>query len=149
MAVICVKDNGEGIPPQMLARVFNMFTQVEYRRARAGRPRHRAHARAHAGAPARRHHRGVSEGRAGLRVPGAPAARARAGEPRGVPASRRRRARLRRVLVVDDNHDAADSLGMLLSSSARSARWCTTARGARGDEDVRPAVVLLDLACPA
>src|SRR5260221_285167 len=27
MAVICVKDNGEGIPQQMLSRVFNMFTQ--------------------------------------------------------------------------------------------------------------------------
>src|SRR5205085_9728313 len=28
MAVVCVKDNGEGIPKAMLNRVFNMFTQV-------------------------------------------------------------------------------------------------------------------------
>jgi len=24
-AIVCVKDNGEGIAPQMLGRVFNMF----------------------------------------------------------------------------------------------------------------------------
>src|SRR5262249_22319846 len=55
----------------------------------------------------------------------------------------------RRVLVVDDNRDAADSLGQLLKvlgADVRVARDGAEALEAYGDYD--PAVVLLDIGMP-
>jgi CheY-like chemotaxis protein len=56
---------------------------------------------------------------------------------------------LRRVLVVDDNRDAADSLGMLLQFLGAEVKVVHDGRAAlEAMKTFRPAVVLLDLGMP-
>jgi PAS domain S-box-containing protein len=152
MAVVAVRDNGEGIPPQMLARVFNMFTQVNTgSRAQGGLGIGLTLARTlvqlHGGSIEAR-----SEGRGRgcefiVRLPladGAAAAQsAHAGPAAEAPG------RLKRVLVVDDNHDAADSLGMLLQFLGAEVAVAHDGPGAlERMRAFRPEVVLLDLGMP-
>jgi CheY-like chemotaxis protein len=55
----------------------------------------------------------------------------------------------RRVLVVDDNRDAADSLGMLLELMGNDARTAYDGPAALAvAASFRPAVALLDIAMP-
>jgi CheY-like chemotaxis protein len=149
--VICVKDNGEGIPPQMLSRVFNMFTQVNTgARAQGGLGIGLTLAKTlvllHGGTI-----EALSPGK-GLgceflvRLPLAtemPMVEGSAPlEPREAP-------RLRRVLVVDDNQDAADSLGMLLEFLGAEVRVVHDGPAAlEAIKAFKPAVVLLDLGMP-
>ncbi len=117
-AVLSVTDNGIGIPPAMLDEVFQMFTQVDA-----------ALQREHGGlgvglALARRiavlHEGNIAAQSAGLgqgsvftlRLPALPCAGADPGSA-GVGAAAAA-GQGRRVMVVDDNHDGADSLAMLL-----------------------------------
>jgi CheY-like chemotaxis protein len=152
MAVVCVSDNGEGIPPSMLGRVFNMFTQVDTgMRAQGGLGIGLTLARTlvhlHGGSIEAK-----SEGRGQgcefvVRLPLAlheedaqPAAEV---HPRAAPLG------LRRVLVVDDNHDAADSLGMLLQFLGAETMVVHDGKSALAAmSSFRPAVVLLDLGMP-
>jgi PAS domain S-box-containing protein len=150
-ARICVKDNGEGIPPEMLDKVFHMFTQVDAgSRAQGGLGIGLTLARTlvhlHGGTIDAR-----SEGRGAgceflIRLPLAPEASTRPAAPA---APREANGKLRRVLVVDDNHDAADSLGMLLqflgaeTMTVHDGRSCLDAV-----QTFRPAVVLLDVGMP-
>jgi CheY-like chemotaxis protein len=55
----------------------------------------------------------------------------------------------RRVLVVDDNCDAADSLAMMLRAGGHEA-WAAydAARGIEEADNLRPDVVLLDIGLP-
>jgi PAS domain S-box-containing protein len=154
VATISVKDNGEGIPPAMLQRVFNMFTQVETGvRAQGGLGIGLTLARTlvqlHGGSIE------ASSGGKGLgcefvvRLPLAaemPFA-AHADEPAA--ARTGETARLRRVLVVDDNRDAADSLGMLLQFLGAEVKVVHDGRSAlEAMKTFQPAVVLLDLGMP-
>ena len=151
MAVVCVKDNGEGIPGAMLQRVFNMFTQVA--------TGNRAHGGLGIGLTLARtlvHLHGgtidaASEGPGKgceftVRLPIAQHAVIRAPAPSkdlvaGAP--------LRRVLVVDDNHDAADSLGMLLQFLGAEVLVAHDGHAALAAiRSYQPAVVLLDLGMP-
>lgn len=152
-AQICVKDDGEGIPPGMLDKVFNMFTQVDAgNRAQGGLGIGLTLARTlvhlHGGTIEAR-----SEGRGKgceflIRLPLAVAETPQAASPSAAP-SRQGNGKLRRVLVVDDNHDAADSLGMLLqflgaeTMTVHDGRACLDAV-----QTFKPAVVLLDLGMP-
>ena len=153
LATVCVKDNGEGIPPQMLGRVFNMFAQVDTgRRAQGGLGIGLTLARTlvllHGGTV-----EAASEGKGKgceftVRLPvaergvdAAPAAGERKGSGIQLPGSR--------VLVVDDNHDAADSLGLLLRFLGAEVMVVHDGPGALGAmKTFRPAVVLLDLGMP-
>ena len=55
----------------------------------------------------------------------------------------------RRVLVVDDNADAAESLAMLLEANGDAVRVAYDGEEALGAEgDFRPEVVLLDIGMP-
>lgn len=55
----------------------------------------------------------------------------------------------RRVLVVDDNQDAADSLAMLLTTHGDDVRVAYDGEQACAvDSDFRPRVVLLDIGLP-
>jgi PAS domain S-box-containing protein len=153
MAVLCVKDNGEGIPPQMLGRVFNMFTQVDTgSRAQGGLGIGLTLARTlvhlHGGTI-----EALSEGKGKgceflVRLPLAEmqgalvnAAEATVQPPQPL--------RLRRVLVVDDNTDAADSLGMLLQFLGAEVAVVHDGKAAlEAMKTFQPAVVLLDLGMP-
>jgi len=151
MAVICVKDNGEGIPRSMLNRVFNMFTQVNAgNRAQDGLGIGLTLARTlvhlHGGSI-----EAASEG-AGkgceftVRLPLAQHAGAPA-RPAATPVVAG--GALRKVLVVDDNHDAADSLGMLLQFLGAEVMVVHDGHAALAAiRGFRPEVVLLDLGMP-
>ncbi len=150
-AVICVRDNGEGIPQQMLARVFNMFAQVNTgARAQGGLGIGLTLAKTlvhlHGGAIDAFSH-GPGEGcEFVVRLPLATAAH----EPvRPATAGKEMPVRLHRVLVVDDNHDAADSLGMLLQFLGAEVKVVHDGYAAlEAMKSFAPAVVLLDLGMP-
>jgi len=113
---------------------------------------HRAHARAHARAPARGTIEAASEGKdkgcefvvtlpIAEEKPAAQAADEPACTARLIPGSR--------VLVVDDNHDAADSLGLLLRFLGADAMVVHDGPAAlKAMRTFKPAVVLLDLGMP-
>ena len=151
-AVVCVKDNGEGIPPQMLSRVFNMFTQVNTgARAQGGLGIGLTLARTlvhlHGGsieAFSPGHGQGCEFI---VRLPLAQAEEA-VGEV-SAPSPTLPAGRMKRVLVVDDNLDAADSLGMLLQFLG--AEVAVVHDGPAALERMKsfhPEVVLLDLGMP-
>jgi PAS domain S-box-containing protein len=148
-ACVCVKDNGEGIPRQMLQRVFNMFTQVNTgARAQGGLGIGLTLAKTlvylHGGTI-----EAASEGPGRgceftVRLPVVQRAAAPAPEKEVVAG-----APLRRVLVVDDNHDAADSLGLLLQFLGADVMVVHDGHAALAAiKTFKPAVVLLDLGMP-
>ena len=60
------------------------------------------------------------------------------------------KAKARRVLVVDDNQDAADSLAMLLGVRGEEVRIAYDgAKALEVERDFKPDVVLLDIGLPA
>ncbi len=155
-AVVSVKDTGVGIPADMLPRIFEMFTQVDP-------SLERAHGGLGIGLTLARRlvelHGGTVEvdsagpGRGSeltVRLPvfetqpqaQAPQGTAGPGETTEAPPRRR-------ILVVDDNEDTADSLGLLLTLAGNEVR--TAHDGLKAVEVAaafRPAVVLLDIGLP-
>jgi len=153
MATICVKDNGEGIPANMLGRVFNMFTQVNTgMRAQGGLGIGLTLARTLVhlhGGTIEAFSPGKNQGCEFIvRLPLAEQAPYVADAP--LPArSEEPPLRLRKVLVVDDNEDAADSLGMLLEFLGAEVAVVHDGRSALEKmRTFKPAVVLLDLGMP-
>ncbi|HWH42233.1 MAG TPA: ATP-binding protein [Usitatibacter sp.] len=152
-ATICVSDTGEGIPANMLSRVFNMFTQVNTgSRAQGGLGIGLTLARTLVHL-----HGGTIEARSDgldrgcqfiVRLP------ILAQEAQALPALQPQQPHLRtlehrRVLVVDDNEDAADSLGMLLEFLGAEVKVVHDGKSAlEAMKTFRPAVVLLDLGMP-
>jgi CheY-like chemotaxis protein len=65
-------------------------------------------------------------------------------------AAAKAKAKSRRVLVVDDNQDAADSLAMLLGVRGEEVRIAYDgAKALEVERDFKPDVVLLDIGLPA
>jgi PAS domain S-box-containing protein len=164
--VLTVRDTGIGIAPNHLGRIFDMFAQVDtsLERARGGLgigltlvrqfvELHGGSVEAKSDGPGR-----GSEFR--LKVPilpesavVEPVAAEPAAPPLTVPAARSTSAApergKRRVLVVDDNHDAAETLSALLKllgSESRIARDGEEALAVA--ENFIPDVVLLDIGLP-
>jgi len=151
-AVIRVKDNGEGIPAPMLGRVFNMFTQVNTgMRAQGGLGIGLTLARTllhlHGGTI-----EGKSEGSGQgsefvVRLPLAAAEVAvnEAPEAVAMPVA----SGMRRVLVVDDNEDAADTCATLLEMSGYEVRVVYTPEDAIAVfAQFDPGVAILDIGLP-
>jgi CheY-like chemotaxis protein len=154
-AVIRVRDNGVGIPAEMLPKVFDMFTQAE-------RTRERAQGGLGIGLTLVRRlvelHTGRVEAFSGgdnqgsefvVHLPLAPE-NVRVDQVDGTNhrPSLTDRPPLR-VLVVDDNHDSLISLAMLLRMSGNEV--CTAADGTSALEAAKafhPEVVLLDVGLP-
>ena len=149
-AVIVVEDTGVGIAADQLENIFDMFSQLD----RSGtdvarRARHRADAgaegwcrctvaRSRPVAPAKAR---AARSWFGCRLRMSP----RHEEPEVV----NRPTQARRILVVDDNRDAAESLSMLLSITGHETAMAHDG-GAAFDaaEREQPDVVLLDLGLP-
>lgn len=150
--VVSVRDSGLGISAIDLHRVFDIFVQVD-----AGRPRSqgglgiglslvKSFVELHGGRVEARSEGPGHGSEFIVRLP-AKAETPLAGP--SAPEPRRPRGPRRRILVVDDNRDAADALGRLLHVMGHEVR---TAHG--GDEGIaeaaefRPDVVLMDLEMP-
>ncbi|HVK13626.1 MAG TPA: ATP-binding protein [Gemmataceae bacterium] len=153
-AVVVVRDEGIGIPPPMLTRVFEMFTQVD-------RSLEKSHGglgvglgivkrlvEMHGGAVEAR---SEGEGRGSEFVVRLPVAGPAVGthQPPDQRAGEATPPGPRRILVVDDNEDSADSLGQLLELLGHEVR--TAYDGEAGVTEAgafRPHVVLMDIGMP-
>ena len=146
---------GVGIAPELLPHVFDLFVQGEQAaRPRRGRPRARAHASCKRlvelhGGTVEAHSAGIGPGAAASSC-ACRVARARGRAPAAGAGRRRPPAAGARVLVVDDNVDAAQSLAELLRSHGlRGARGARRPRGAGGrGRGVLPDIALLDIGLP-
>jgi signal transduction histidine kinase/CheY-like chemotaxis protein len=148
-AEIGVTDTGIGIPPDKLPEVFEMFAQL-------GQSIDRANAGLGIGLTLARRlvelHGGTIEahsdgaGRGATFLVRLPLATAIAPRPASEPAPR---ATGRRILVVDDNIDAAETLGALLELSGHAIRLAHTGHEALvAVAEQRPEIVLLDIGLP-
>ncbi len=149
-----VLDNGVGIPAPMLPRIFEMFTQVDRSLERSqgglgiGLSLVKGLVERHGGSvEARSDGHGLgSEFEVTLPAAGPPEdARKTEGEttPEGSPSTRRR------ILVVDDNRDAATSLAMLLNILGNETRTAHDGLEAlEAASAFRPDVILLDIGMP-
>lgn len=151
---VSVKDNGIGIPPEALTGVFGLFSQIEAVNARAeggmgiGLALAKGIVQLHGGTiEARSRGRGHgSEFIASLPL-GVPEAAAvpsaSIGEAPGTKVDSRR------VLVVDDNRDAADSLATLLALAGHETRAAYDGAAALSvARDFHPEMAILDIDMP-
>jgi signal transduction histidine kinase/ActR/RegA family two-component response regulator len=154
--VVRVGDSGAGIPPELLPHVFDLFTQGPQTLARArgglglGLAIVQGLVEIHGGTVAARSD-GVGRGSEFvMRLPGADevAARNSAVTPRAFTAFREGTIQ-RRVLIVDDNHEAGEVLADALTAVGHEVRWTADAPAALQLADTfRPEVVLLDIGLP-
>ena len=154
-AVVQVQDNGLGLSPDMLEEVFQPFVQADRSASRAqgglgiGLSIVRSLVELHGGR-VRAHSGGLGRGSTfEVRLPvaaGSPPA------PQGPATGRAGRSPLPQgpsVLVVDDNHDAADSLGYMLEMMGARIRVVYGGPDALEAVDVEvPALILLDIGMP-
>ena len=157
-AVIRVRDSGMGIPKEMLGRIFDMFVQVEPPPERArqglgiGLTLVKRLVELHGGSVVARSD-GPGQGSEFIvRLPAFADQRATAANApaRPVPTERRKSDLARfRVLVVDDHHDAGDSLATLLRLLGHQVRVAYDGASALEAARVfRPQVALLDIGMP-
>jgi PAS domain S-box-containing protein len=153
-AVVAIRDSGAGIPEDMLPRIFEMFTQVDRTLGRAagglgiGLALTRSVVEMHGG---RVEARSDGPGRGSEFVVRLPLAAAEDPAADGGARDGVTPAALapRRILAVDDNRDAADSMGMLLRFLGADVQVVydgPAALGAIGS--CRPEVILLDIDMP-
>jgi PAS domain S-box-containing protein len=153
--VVSVRDSGMGIAPEMLPRIFDMFTQTDRSRPRAqgglgiGLTLVRKLTELHGGRVEAKSE-GIGRGSEFVvRLPLIGAVRPSPPEPRGQPARPHVSFSPRRVLVVDDNRDAANSLGVLLGHLGLEPRVVYDGPSAlEALATQQPHVVLLDLGMP-
>lgn len=154
-AVISVADDGMGIPPEMLGRVFDLFAQVDRTLDRSqgglgiGLSLVRSLMTLHGGSVSV-HSDGPDRGsRFTVRLP---SVQEEAPAPGGMQEDDPARAppqRSRRILVVDDNADAADSLAMLLELQGHQPRVEYSASAALvAAEAFGPEAIFCDLGMP-
>jgi len=148
--VLTVKDNGAGIPQDKLDQIFDMFMQVDLTAERSqgglgiGLTLVKRLVEMHAGSIEARS-AGEGEGSefiVRLPVITKPSGAAQTG-PAAEPSPQRR------ILIVDDNRDAADSLAMLMEITGNTTYVAHD--GIEAIEEIekhRPEVVLLDIGLP-
>ncbi len=152
MAVVCVADNGIGIPPNMVGKVFEMFAQVDRTLEKTtgglgiGLSLVKGLVEMHGGTIEAR---SEGEGRGSQFIARLPVVST---APREItestldqsPGSSRRR-----ILVADDNVDSAESLGRLLELLGSDVRTANEGVQALQEaEAFQPDVILLDIGMP-
>src|SRR5690606_29069721 len=147
---ISIADTGVGIAPEAMQQLFTLFNRVEGTGGPPGLGIGLALARRLAemhGGTLEAQREGLGKGSVfTLRLPVAPGEEAAADAPEAEP---RGNIRGRRVLVVDDNHDAADTLAMLLGAAGAHVR--VAYGGAQALEAFAahdPEIALLDIGMP-
>ena len=151
---VSVRDNGIGIAPEHLPHVFEMFSQVTPALERSegglgiGLALVRGLLELHGGSIEAR---SDGPGRGSefiVRLPAVEAPAAPPREPTGDEAWHQGGPR-RRILVVDDNQDAADSLSLMLQLKGHDIRTAQDGlQGVQIAEEYRPDLVLLDIGMP-
>jgi PAS domain S-box-containing protein len=155
-AVLRVRDNGIGVRPDMLPRIFDLFVQAERRLDRAqggvgiGLTLVRRLVEMHGGTV---HAASAGPGQGSeflVRLPALDAAPAARGSGTAAPVTPpARRLPPRRVLVVDDNEDAANTMAMLLELEGHEVRAVHDGSAAlEAARQMHPEVVLLDIGMP-
>lgn len=151
--IIRVHDTGVGIAPEMLPRVFEVFTQAERSLDRAqgglglGLTLVRSLVQMHEGSVEARS-AGLGQGSEFIvRLPALPEAQTFGQPEEGAPAQAR--ATLHRILVVDDVVDTANSLAELLGLFGHEVRTAYDGPSVIGmAREFRPDVILLDIGLP-
>ena len=148
--VVRVRDSGVGIPADMLAAVFDLFVQVEQPLDRSrgglgiGLTLVRRLVELHGGSVSASSDGPGSGSEFVVRLPLVPVALGPAEAPRDA-----RAAAPGRVLIADDNVDAADSLALLLRSVGYELRVAHDGPEAVGAAaEFRPDVAILDIGLP-
>jgi PAS domain S-box-containing protein len=147
-AVIEVTDNGAGITPELLPRVFDLFVQSD-------RTLDRAQGGLGIGLSIVKRLTEMHDGRVTARSPGPGlGATFEIRLPRiSPPQSRHEAERIpvppQRILIVDDNADSAHSLALLLTLGGHTTRVALSSEEALGcAEDFEPQAALLDIGLP-
>jgi PAS domain S-box-containing protein len=150
--VIGVKDCGIGIPAKMLERIFDMFTQVDGSLARShgglgiGLTLVRRLVEMHGGSVEAR---SAGAGRGSEFIVRLPIVQGLLREPAESNDESIASRGKRRILVVDDNENGAQMLGMLLKALGNEVRTVYDGMAALAmAEQFRPDVVLLDIGMP-
>lgn len=153
-AVMRVKDNGIGIEPAMLPRVFEMFFQVDASMERSqgglgiGLSLVKSVVDLHGGSVEARSDGPGSGSEFIVRIPAIIATASLAVDAKKTDSNARSGVR-RRVLVVDDNRDSAESLAIFLELGGHEVRTASDGIEALDlAENFRPDVLLLDLGMP-
>jgi signal transduction histidine kinase len=151
-AIVTVSDTGVGISAAALPKVFDMFVQADARDRRAqtglgiGLTLARSLAEMHGGSVTAK---SAGEGKGSEFAVRLPIAKDRAAGPLGKAAVVEEVRGLPRVLVVDDNQDAADSLGALLQVLGAEVRVVHDGETAlTAFSSFHPVAVFLDLGMP-
>ncbi len=158
-AALRVRDTGRGIPPELLPHVFELFTQGEWSTDHAqggmgiGLALVRRLVELHGGTIAAASAGPGQGSQFEVRLPLLPAQAVPREEPSQNQADHSMSANShlprRRILVVDDNVDAAESLSMLLSLEGHEVQVAHDGPTAlRLAEVFKPDVVLLDIGLP-
>ena len=154
-AVIRVTDSGTGIPPDKLDSVFELFTQVNTSLERSqgglgiGLTLVRRLIEMHGG-KVTAHSAGLGRGSEFVvRLPGSCAAVEPPAQPQRSNGDARVETVLRRILVVDDNRDAAISLARLLKLDGHEVHTAHDGREAvEAARKLGPDLILLDIGLP-
>ena len=148
--VVTVKDNGAGIPPDKLDSIFDMFMQVEHTTERSqgglgiGLTSVKRLAEMHGGTIEAK---SGGEGQGSEFVVTLPVLHKPADAVSSVATVQS--PPKRRILIVDDNKDSADSLAMLLEITGNQTYMAHDGEAAvEAVEKYRPEVVLLDIGLP-
>jgi PAS domain S-box-containing protein len=154
-ALIRVTDNGQGIEPQFLGSIFGMFVQGKRSRDRAGSGLGVGLALARS--IVELHHGSLEAQSAGrgkgsqftIRIPVEPSAQAAAPAKAQDSEAQRYPAVARRILVVDDNVDAANMLATQLRQDGHEVHVVHDGPAALlAAEGFRPDIILLDIGMP-